>query len=150
MVNRMSYTYFTPPVPHPSPPASPHPPTPPTHPVSPASPSVSEGHMSTLTSLPPGTDRPGTPSEDTDVGSCSYKSIQSSLMMTLHMTVPVLVPVPIHPSLSARRRRRKRILLMNGAVVVVVPVPEDQVPVFAPMVMDEAVVLSAMIQCYLP
>ena len=38
----------SPPAPRPSPPASPHPPT---RPVSPASPSVSEGHMSTLTSL---------------------------------------------------------------------------------------------------
>ena len=35
-------------------------------------------HMSTPTSLPPDTERPGTPSEDTDVGSCSYKSCQSS------------------------------------------------------------------------
>ena len=34
--------------------------------------------MSTPTSLPPDTDRPGTPSQDTDVGSCSYKSSQSS------------------------------------------------------------------------
>ena len=68
----------SPPVPRPSPTASPHPPTPPTRPVSPASPSVSEGHMSTPTSLPPDTDRPGTPSEDTDVGSCFYKSSQSS------------------------------------------------------------------------
>ena len=37
------------------------PPTAPTHPASPASPSVSEAHMSTPTSLPPDTDRPGTP-----------------------------------------------------------------------------------------
>ena len=41
----------SPPVPRPSPPASPHPPTPPTRPVSPASPSVSEGYISTPTSL---------------------------------------------------------------------------------------------------
>ena len=61
----------SPPAPRPSPPASPHPPTPSTHPVSP---SVSVGHVSTLTSLPPDTDRPGTPSEDTDVGSCSSQS----------------------------------------------------------------------------
>ena len=57
----------SPPGPHLSPPASPHPPTPPTHPVSHASPSVSEGHMSTPTSLPPDTDRQGTTSEYTDV-----------------------------------------------------------------------------------
>ena len=41
---------------------------------------------------------------------------------------------------------------MNCAVVVVAPVPEDQVPVFTPVVMpmvvpvDEAVVLSATMQ----
>ena len=65
----------SPPAPRPSTPASP----PPTHPVSPASPSVSEGHMSTPTFLPPYTDRTGTPNEDTDVESCSYKLSQSSL-----------------------------------------------------------------------
>ena len=61
-----------------SPSSSPPPPTPPTHPGSPASPAASERHMSMLMSLPPDTDRPGSPSEDTDVGSCSYKSDQSS------------------------------------------------------------------------
>ena len=65
----------SPPAPRPSPPASPPPPT---RPVSPSSPSVSEGYMSTPPSLSPDTNRSVTPSEDTDVGLCSYKSSQSS------------------------------------------------------------------------
>ena len=81
-------------------------------------------------------------------GRAPTSGARAALMMTLHVTVPVLVPVPVHPSLSVRRRRRgrRRILLMNLAVVVVVaPMSEAQVPEVMPVVVDGAVVLSALI-----
>ena len=80
------------------------------------------------------------------LGHAPTSRARAALIMTLHVTVPVLVPVPVQPSLSSRvgeeeKKEDPSYELRSGHGR---SRPEAQVPVFVPM--DKAVVLSAMMQ----